>query len=423
MIDLNFGTVHDYTQQLRDIRDWAQRLRRLRPRVETTWREPADWVVKDANIHGSPVKTLTITLTPTGCEWASTGGCTMCGEFEGSTKSETIPAMFHIAQFASAVSKYVAEHNPAWIRIYQEGNYTNQHEIDNSAQFTILRLASLIGGIRRITIESMAKYLTRKNVQYLSRAIARDVELEVGMGFEGENDVVRNVCINKGESINDFRKAVGLLREMGIRSLAYVLLKPPFLSEGEAIEEAIATIQLAHEIGFDAVSLEPVSIHGYTLVHALSIEGLYQLPWLWSVVRVAQSAHQIRDFRIGGVGFYPRPVNVAHNRHLDLSDGCNKAFWAAIKDYGKSRRIDVFESLDCTCKKEWEEACQSVEAPLRTRIEQQLSHLDFDRYARVISEGPLVRQPVVSYTTAVAGGTQYLAGCDGRENGGSGSGL
>lgn len=407
MIDLNFGIVKDYTKQLRDIRRWTQMLRQLRPHMETTWKEPADWVVKDANIKGSPVKTLTITLTPTGCTWASRGGCTMCGEYEGSTKSNTISPEFHIAQFASAVSKYVAEHNPAWIRIYQEGNYTNNNEIENSAQLTILRLASLIGGIQRITIESMAKYLTQETVTKLGGALARNVELEVGMGFEGENDVVRNVCVNKGESMRDFRKAVGLLKKMGIRSLAYVLLKPPFLSEGEAIEEAITTIQVAHEIGFDAISLEPASIHRYTLLHALKLEGLYQVPWLWSVVKVAQSAHNVRDFRIGGVGFYPRPINIAHNRHPSGIDGCNEVLWTTIKEYGKSRRLAIFEGLDCACKKEWEETCRIPNTPLITRIDQQLNSLDFERYKRIISGEQLSAQRVVGYTSAVAGGTQY----------------
>jgi len=407
MIDSNFGSVHDYTKQIRHIKNWVLRLRRLRPKLETTWEEPADWTNKFSNLHGSPAQTLTITLTPTGCAWASMGGCTMCGEFEGSTKGNNVSAEFHIAQFASAVSKYVAKYNPTWLRIYQEGNYTNPDEIEPSAQLTILRLASLIGGIKRITVEAMAKYLTQERVQDLKNSITRDVELEIGMGFEAENDVVRNVCINKGESINDFRRAVALLKDAGIRSVAYVLLKPPFLTENEAIEEAIATIQLAHNIGFDAVSLQPVTIHGYSLVHALNTEGLYQLPWLWSVVKVAQSARNIPDFRISAAGFYPRPMNVAYNRHPNGTDGCNETLWAAIKEYSKWHRFEILESVDCTCKKEWEEACRVTEGPLHTRIDQQLGRLDLDSYIRFISEGQLVRQPMVNRALAADGGTQY----------------
>ena len=408
MSNLNFGRLSDYTEQRRRIREWALRLRQLRPSIKTTWTEPADWVVKDANIHGQPVRSLTITLTPTGCQWASTGGCTMCGEYEGSTKDEIVPAEFHIAQFASAVSKYVSKYEPSWIRIYQEGNYANPQEIEGSAQSTILRLASLIRGVRRISIESMAKYLHKREiVQELSQSVARGVELEIGIGFEGENDVVRNICINKGESISDFRRAVALLRDIGIRSLAYIVLKPPFLSEGEAVEEAIATIRLANEIGFDAISLEPLSIHKYTLVHALHLEGLYQLPWLWSVVKVAKSAQDIKDFRIGGVGFYPRPIDVTNNRHPDGKDDCNERLWKAIKEYGKFRKLEVFSGIECACQKEWETICQTSEIDLRKRIDQQLDRLDIDRYKQSIMVDSEFQTPVVSFTTAVTLGTQY----------------
>ncbi len=407
MDEFNFGTVRDYTKQLRSIRNWALKLRQLRPRIDTTWEEPADWVVKDSNIHGEPARTLTITLMPTGCEWASLGGCTMCGEFEGSTKGDVVSPIFHVAQFASAVSKYVPDYNPSWIRIYQEGNYINQNEIQRSAQLTILSLASLIYGIKRITIESMAKYITPRNVKDLSKSIKRDIELEIGMGFEAENEVIRNVCVNKGESLDDFSRAINLLKEEGIRTVAYVLLKPPFLSEKEAINEAIATIQLANDIGFDAISLEPVSIHAFTLVHALNLLGLYELPWLWSVIKVAQNVQHIRDFRIGGVGFYPRPFNVAHNQHSNSDVGCNKELWDKIKEYGRTRRFEVFNNLECNCKKEWENICKTPTIPLMERIDQQLSLLNLDSYKLATSEMQFQTQSFVNHTTAIAGGTQY----------------
>lgn len=407
MINIDFGLFHDYTTQLMQIKDWTLKLRQLRPQIKTTWKKPADWVIKDANIYGKPVKSLTITLTPSGCEWASTGGCTMCGEFEGSTKGNIVSSEFHIAQFASAISKFVSDHKPAWLRIYQEGNYANQHEMKDTTQHIILRLASIIGGIQRITIESKAMYLSQEHIEILKRAISPDVELELGIGFESANDVVRNICVNKGETIDSYRKAVRLLKEMGIRSLAYVALKPPFLSEDEAITDAITTVQSAHDIGFDAISLEPISIHGYTLVHALNTEGFYQVPWLWSVLKVAQNARYIKDFRIGGVGYYPRPVNVAYNRHLDETDGCNEVIWKAIIEYGKYRNMDIFDRLKCSCKEKWMEACNIPIDSLCTRIDQQLKCLDINRYTQFICKTPLTQQPVVSYTSADTGDTQY----------------
>lgn len=403
---MDFGNIREYSDEMRSIREWALKLRRIMSPIKTTWEEPADWVVKDSNLRGKPVIAINITLTPTGCEWASTGGCTMCGEYEGSTKNNTVPAEFHIAQFSSAVSKYVAKYKPSWIRINQEGNYANVHEVQISAQKTILRLASMISGVERITIESMAKYINQEGTDELRSALASDVELEVGIGFEAENDVVRNVCVNKGESIEDFRRAVGLLRSKGLRSRAYVLLKPPFLSEGEAIEEAIETINAAYDLGFDSVSLEPMSVHEFTLVHALSLEGLYTPPWLWSVIRVAKSVRTHKEFGIGGIGYYPRPINVAHNKHEKEPD-CNKDCWNAIKKYNQTRRLETLDNLSCNCEKLWEIECRQTEIPLKERIDSQIARLNYDKYVDFINSQKRASSPLVAHALPRIGGTQY----------------
>ena len=403
---MDFGNIQEYSDEIRRVREWCLRLRSIMPPIKTTWEEPADWLVKDSNLRGKPVTAVNITLTPTGCEWASTGGCTMCGEYEGSAKNDSIPAEFHVAQFSSALAKYVAKYRPSWLRINQEGNYANPHEVRKTAQKTILRLASMIIGIERITIESMAKYINQESTDELRSALASDVELEVGMGFEAENDVVRNVCVNKGESIEDFRRAIGLLRSKGLRSRAYVLLKPPFLSEGEAIEEAIMTINAAYDLGFDSVSLEPVSVHEFTLVHALSLEGLYTPPWLWSVIQVAKSIHTDKEFGIGGIGYYPRPINVAHNKHETEPD-CNKDCWNAVKRFNRTRKSEMLDNLSCECLKRWKIECEQTEPPLKERIDSQLARLNYDKYVDFIKIEGRKSSPLVAHALPRIGGTQY----------------
>jgi len=403
---MDFGDLRDYGDEIRSIRHWALKLRQIRAPIKTTWEEPADWVVKDSNLGGKAVTVISITLTPTGCEWASTGGCTMCGEYEGSTKNNVISPEFHIAQFSSAISKYVAQYKPSWIRINQEGNYTNAHEVHPSAQKTILRLASMISGVQRITIESMAKYMSQERAEELKSALASNVELEVGMGFEAVNDVVRNVCVNKGETIQDYHRAIELLGSRGIRTLAYVLLKPPFVSEGEAIDEAEKTIKAAYDLGFDAVSLEPMSVHQFTLVHALNLEGLYTPPWLWSVIKVAKDVHTDKEFRIGGVGYYPRPVDVSHNRCSKEPD-CNRDCWSAIKKYNQTRNFDVLSNLSCNCQREWETECQRVEGSLKERINAQIASLSYQKYFDFVNSQRAVKSPVLEHALPKVGGTQY----------------
>lgn len=389
---LDFGCEDMYVTQLAKIRYILKQLRELRPHIVQNWKKPDDWELKAANIHGSPVKSLTITLTPNGCSWANQGGCTMCGEYAGSTAGKKLESVFHFAQFASALSSFINSHEftPEWLRIYQEGNYLVNEEVDQSNQTDILKLASSECGVKRITIECMAKFIKEENVTYIAEAVRSGIELEMGMGFESANDIVRNICVNKGETLEDYKRAINILKRFGIRSLAYVLLKPPFLTEQEAIDDAIATIQIANDIGFDAISLQPITLHKNSLVHALYSQNLYKLPWLWSVIHVAKSASNINDFRIGGFGFSPRPVDATQNFHNELCKcDCNDIIWEGIKKYGENRNLKMLTHL-CTedkyiCKNDWIDVCHEKDSNLADRINLLLDKLDVDKYINYIS--------------------------------------
>lgn len=381
-----FGVAGDYEDELKRIVACVKELRTKKSGKVTEWTSAAECHMKYSNLNGNPALALTITLSPTGCEWARKGGCTMCGEFEGASKRNSLieNPQFHVAQFAAAIGKKEVweiakeERMPIeWLRINQEGNFSNINEVNSIAQESILRLAIRIGGIKRITIESRPQYLTEEVVAFLSSIVVESgVELEIGMGVEAQNEVVRNICINKQGSSQQFVDAVELLKKYSILPLAYVLLKPPFLTEQESIEEAVATAHFAADIGFERISFEPMSIHRYTLVDALVKTGDYKAPWLWSVVEVAKKCVDISSiFGIGGIGYYPIPQeyssNVCENR-----DGCTQNFAEAIKKYNASRDIHVFDSLSCECRLLWEKECSRSSSSLKVRMQEQLLHVE-----------------------------------------------
>lgn len=398
-----FGQIGDYKNELNDIRDIAKKLRGLRGETELHWWEPAEWAVKYSNMKGNPALALTITLNPTGCSWAKNGGCTMCGEYEGSIKSG-VPDYIHIAQFSKAIADLFQKYRPTWLRINQEGNYANAGETQKYAQSTILKLATQIKGVQRVTIESRPSFLTESTLKEYSEIFGSGVELEIGMGFESADDVVRNICVNKGETIDDFKKAIHLMEKYEILSLAYVLLKPPFLSEKEAIDEAINSIRTATKIGFKRISLEPMSIHKFTVVDALARLNLYQVPWLWSVIDVVKQCSDVPELGIGGIGYYPRPFHLSRN-HCDCDPNCDAQIWEALKNFGKYRDFSVFDDLDSKCKTKWRKECGEETLPLKQRIQYQISQIDVDKYQKAVNDDPKSEPPRSSIL--IAGGTQF----------------
>lgn len=377
--------IEEYREELRDIVNIVKELRGKHNGRQTSWMEPAEWHLKYSNINKKPELALTITLSPTGCEWAQKGGCTMCGEFEGSYK-ETIlikDPKFHIAQFAMAIGDpqiWAAAKSEkcdiSWLRINQEGNFFNEAEMNRTAQYAILNLATHIRGLKKITVESRPQYLTEEVILNISK-IFKDsgIKFEIGMGLEAKNEIIRNVCINKQEKNSDFVHAVSLLKQNGISPLAYIIIKPPFLTEAEAIDEAVETAHFAHEIGFERISFEPMSIHPYTLVDALRQTGDYNAPWLWSVVEIAKRCADISDIvGIGGVGYYPIPSSYAHN-YCNLEKDCDERFLNAIMEYNRTRDTSIFKNLSCECKTEWEKVCAYSSETLKDRIKKQINRV------------------------------------------------
>lgn len=374
--------IQSYREELLDIIEIVKTLRQKHNGRHTSWEEPAEWHLKYSNINKKPELALTITLSPTGCEWAQKGGCTMCGEFEGSYKEKILvkDPKFHISQFAMAISNpniwnaaRLENRDISWLRINQEGNYFNEAEMNRTAQLAILNLAAHIYGIKKITVESRPQYLTEGTISDIAKIFKNsNIEFEIGMGLEAKNEIIRNVCINKQEKNSDYINAVKLLKQYGISPLAYIIIKPPFLTEAEAIDEAVETAHFAHEIGFERISFEPMSIHPYTLIDLLRQTGDYCAPWLWSVVEIATRCSDISDIvGIGGVGYYPIPSSYAHN-YCNVSEDCNEPFLKAIMEYNRTRDISGFNNLSCSCKTEWQKICTYSSKPLKERISEQL---------------------------------------------------
>lgn len=82
------------------------------------------------------------------------------------------------------------------------------------------------------------------------------VDLEIAIGLETVHpDVLPR--LNKRMRLDDFARAVKFLRGAGIHVRAFILLRPPFLSETEGIEWALRSIDFAFDCGVRCCSVIP----------------------------------------------------------------------------------------------------------------------------------------------------------------------
>lgn len=303
-------------------------------------------------------------LMSNGCEWAlkSAHGCTMCGHLAKQTrKDDTISVDNYLQQFEEEFEKIDFKKYPL-LNLYNNGSFLNDNEIPPEARRQMLIKINANPYIKMLVLETRPEFVTDEKVKEIKKLVP-DKHVEIAMGLELKNDFYRRLCINKGFSLRQFDSAVSIIvKHLNFR--AYVLLKPPFLTEKESIEQAIETIEYVFASGGATVSLEACTIQDYTLVKYLHERGWYSTPWLWSIVEVIKRVKTSGKLITGLFQFYPSPHTVPYN-----CDHCSEQVMEAIRQYNKTLDVNVLDKLTCECKEKWEEILKEKHLPFEKRLE------------------------------------------------------
>lgn len=252
----------------------------------------------------------------------------------------------YVRQFAEAYKQHNGSRFPV-ICVYNEGNMLNDLELPFEALADIIRIIKE-GGARRLIIESRTEYISREKMAQLISA-CDGLELEIGIGLESVNEFVRRAILQKEMTLPAFERAVHVLKEYGARALAYVVLKPPFLSEAEAIRDTVDTATYAFTIGVDAISIEPIGVEPFTIIDRLHSAGLFRPAWLWSLITVANELFHLGEVRLGGLQFAPIPETLSKN-----CDTCDPVVIAAIRHYNLCYDPSPLLTLNHDCRVSWE---------------------------------------------------------------------
>lgn len=344
--------------------------------------------------EGKAVNRVMIVLRSNGCQhYKTNGGCSMCAHLNGSPLTDKITHEHYVEQWNSVLDGTFNESETTSFNlndypvvcVYNLGSLLNPEEIPLETIMYIFNTLNEFKGVKKVIIESRAEYVT-EDVLKAIRSVFEGV-VEVGIGVESTNYLVRELCHHK--AIKDTKiisEAVENLRKYGMKALAYVNFKPVFLTESEAINDAIRTsIDCFKVFNFDAVSIEPTSLQENSLANFMYELGLYRVPWLWSLRDIIHGIYeelqaQKLDIRLGGyfdeevlsgsqgTGFAERNEIFPHMTSSNCSH-CTNRFIDAIKKFNMTYDVkDLDEVKSCPyCYGLWE-ATKKVEDS-RTIIE------------------------------------------------------
>jgi archaeosine synthase beta-subunit len=205
----------------------------------STWEEEPD-------DSGALVPTSVVFLTNRECPFR----CVMC-DLWTNTLDDVVPR----GAVAQQIRTALAELPPArQIKLYNAGSFFDPQQIPSEDDEEI---AEIVAGFDRVIVEAHPAFLAGVYADRCRRFQSLlQGRLEVAIGLETAHpDVLAR--LNKRMTLDAFRRAADCLHRHEIALRVFVLLSPPFMRAGEAVEWACRSIDLAVECGATACSVIP----------------------------------------------------------------------------------------------------------------------------------------------------------------------
>ncbi len=329
--------------------------------------EPATvYYTPETLADGTPCSAVTVILRTKGCHWWWSSGCTFCGYFND-TRDDVTNEDLH-AQWAYAKSKFDDFKDHAMVKVYTSGSLLEDREIPVEFQETVLRDCQTLG--KELIVESRCEQLTEEKLAW---ATSINTSFAVAIGLEAYDDEVLRFHVNKGFTTKSWDRAVANLKKFNIRVKTYLMFKPPFMNEADALLHGVKWIEDVAEQS-DEISVNPMNIQRGTIIDRLHRHNEYRPPWLWSLVEMIRRAHPTihpKNTGNGGEGQVSRlivhPTAGGRVRGAHNCGSCDAEVVAAIERYAVSGELEEFDGLSCECEKAWAEEI-SLEHDLPTPL-------------------------------------------------------
>ncbi|MFQ5731802.1 MAG: radical SAM protein, partial [Planctomycetaceae bacterium] len=231
-------------------------------------------VEPECGADGRVENVATIFLTNRECPFR----CLMCDLWRNTT-DETVPPGAIPRQIDHALSQLPpAKH----VKLYNSGNFFDPKAIPPDDY------PAIIDRVRRfdtVIVENHPRLCGETCVRFRD---ALGTELEIAIGLETIHPRVLP-RLNKQMTSDDFAQAVQFLTSNGIPVRAFILLKPPFLTESEGLSWALKSVRFAFDVGARCCAVIPTR-GGNGIMDRLEADGRFASPTLSSLESVIQQS-------------------------------------------------------------------------------------------------------------------------------------
>jgi archaeosine synthase beta-subunit len=260
---------------------WIKSLRGKKNTVDP--QRPYAWLVeKERTISGKTEDTAIIFLTNRECSFH----CLMCDLWKNTTDG-TVPPGSIPGQIEWALERMPdARH----LKLYNSGSFFDGRAIPEE---DYPRIAALVSHFDTVIVESHPKLIGERSLRF------RDMlkpELHVALGLETANEDLL-LKLNKKMTLRDFKDSVSFLTLHDIPSRAFILLRPPFLTEEEGVYWAERSLDFAFRAGIECCTVIPVR-EGNGAMEKLMKLGFFSRPDISSLETVLEYGIGLKAGRV-----------------------------------------------------------------------------------------------------------------------------
>lgn len=241
------------------------------------------------------------------------------------------------------------------LKIFTSGSFFDEKEIAPQVRQSLLSRLDRDNRIPKVLAETRPEFVTDEVMEECAK-IMSSTKFEIAVGLETSSDIIRKDSINKGFTFADFVRASETAKKHGITTKAYLLLKPPFITEKEAMDDIIQSVNDAAKYS-DTISINLCNVQRGTFVESLWLKGQYRSPWLWSIVEIIKKAKPANPH----TDIMSDPVGAGSKRGPHNCKKCSYDVADAIRKFSVTQDVSVFDELTCDCKELWKKVLEMDE--------------------------------------------------------------
>jgi len=244
---------------------------------------PYGWLVeKERTITGKIEDTGIIFLTNRECSFH----CLMCDLWKNTT-DESVPVGAIPAQIEWALGQMPKVKH---VKLYNSGSFFDIRAIPEE---DYKEIASLLKNFKTVIVESHPRMINNKCLKFRDMLMP---ELHIALGLETVHPEIL-LRLNKQMTVDDFSNSVSFLTKNSIHARAFILLRPPLLSESEGTYWAKRSIDFAFSSGVECCTIIPVRA-GNGAMDFLMQKGDFNLPDIRSLETVLEYGIGLKSGRV-----------------------------------------------------------------------------------------------------------------------------